>query len=136
MPKKPIPRESSIHGSLAFSELASTDPKATRTFLERTFAWSFESVAFPMGEYLSFRTPGGGRGGVRPAAPKEAPGSMNYVLVQDLDAATKKIKRAGGEIVLPRVDVPGMGSFFWFRVPGGPIMACWQDAPAATPEED
>ena len=56
--------------------------------------------------------------------------------VQDLDAATTKIKRAGGEIVLPRVDVPGMGSFFWFRVPGGPIMACWQDAPAATPEED
>ena len=136
MAKKPTKQESSTHGTLAFSELASTDPGATRSFLERTFGWSFESVTFPMGEYLSFTTPGGGRGGVRPVAPKEVPGSMNYVLVQDLDAATTKIKRAGGEIVLPRVDVPGMGSFFWFRVPGGPIMACWQDAPAATSEEE
>ena len=136
MSKKPTKQESSTHGTLAFSELTSTDPKATRSFLERTFGWSFESVAFPMGEYLSFKTPGGGRGGVRPAGPKEVPGSMNYVLVRDLDAAITKIKRAGGEIVLPRVDVPGMGSFFWFRVPGGPIMACWQDAPAATHEEE
>src|SRR6267143_3234541 len=104
MAKKTTKHESSTHGTLAFSELASTDPKATRSFLERTFGWSFESVTFPMGEYLSFKTPGGGRGGVRPVAPKEAPGSMNYVLVLDLDAATTKIKRAGGEIVLPRVD--------------------------------
>ena len=55
---------------------------------------------------------------------------MNYVRVDDLDGASRKIVRAGGEIVLPRVDIPGMGSFFWFRIPGGPILAAWQDAPA------
>ena len=53
---------------------------------------------------------------------------MNYILVEDLDAAEKKIKDLGGEIVLPRVDVPEMGSFFWFKVPGGPLLACWEDA--------
>src|SRR3989449_11695869 len=112
MSKKPTKQESSTHGTLAFSELTSTDPKATRSFLERTFGWSFESVAFPMGEYLSFKTPGGGRGGGRPVAPREGPGSMNYVLVQDLDAATTKIKRAGGEVGPPRVDSPPSGRFF------------------------
>src|SRR3989475_12501360 len=94
MAKKPTTQESSTHGTVAFSELASTDPKATRSFLERTFGWAFESVTFPMGEYLSFKTPGGGRGGVRPAGPKEVPGSMNYVRVEDLDAAGARTKRA------------------------------------------
>lgn len=37
MAKKPTKQDSSMRGTLAFSELASTDPKATRSFLERTF---------------------------------------------------------------------------------------------------
>ena len=113
---------------MAFTELASSDPEATRRFLEKIFGWSFESVKMLGGEYLSFSAPGG-RGGIRPTQPKERPNSTNYVRVQDLDIALTKIKAAGAEVVLPRVDVPGMGSFFWFRIPGGPIMACWQDAP-------
>ena len=76
------------------------------------------------------------QGGIRPTQPKEAPGSTNYVRVPDLDAALQRVKSAGGEVVLPRVDVPQMGSFFWFRVPGGPVMACWQDAPEIRREED
>lgn len=54
---------------------------------------------------------------------------MNYVRVPDLEIAQHKIQELGGKIVLPRTDIPNMGSFFWFRVPSGPIMACWQDAP-------
>src|SRR5436309_1781774 len=88
---------------MAFSEFSSTDPAATRSFLEKVFGWRFESVKFPMGEYLSFRTPGGGQGGIRPAQAKEIPGSTSYVRVDHLDAARKKVERAGGEIVLPRV---------------------------------
>ncbi|TLZ73190.1 MAG: VOC family protein [Methanobacteriota archaeon] len=114
--------------TMAFTELASSDPEATRRFLEKIFGWSFESVKMLGGEYVSFAAPGG-RGGIRPTQPKERPNSTNYVRVPDLDIALTKIKTAGAEVVLPRVDVPGMGSFFWFRIPGGPIMACWQDAP-------
>ena len=114
---------------MAFAELSSTDPAATQRFLRRVFGWTFTSVKYPMGTYRSFRTADGGQGGVRPARAGEVPGNLNYVLVKDLDASRLRIERAGGEIVLPRVDVPGMGSFFWFRLPGGPILACWQDAP-------
>lgn len=114
---------------MAFMELASTDPKATRAFLEKVFGWDFEAVKMPMGEYLSYETPKGERGGIRPTQPRETPSSMNYIKVQDLARAEERIRRSGGEIVLARVDLPGMGSFFWFRVPGGPIMACWQDSP-------
>src|SRR6267143_2857242 len=136
MAKRKIVQAKTTDGTMAFSELSSTDPAATRNFLEKVFAWRFESVKFPLGEYLSFEAPGGGRGGVRPVQAKEIPGSMSYVRVDDLDAASRKIERAGGSIVLPRVDVPGMGSFFWFRIPGGPILAAWQDAPALPEERD
>jgi uncharacterized protein len=136
MARKTDPKETDGEGTMAFSELSSTDPAATRKFLERVFSWRFQSVQFPMGEYLSFRTPGSGQGGIRATQEKETPGSLNYVRVLDLDAARTKIERAGGEIVMPRVDVPGMGSFFWFRVPGGPVLAAWQDSPALPQERD
>ena len=32
-------------------------------------------------------------------------------------------------MLMPIVDVPRTGRFFWFKVPGGPILAAWQDAP-------
>lgn len=124
---KTVPRR--IIGAIAHTELASSDPAASRKFLEKVFDWSFEKVQMPAGEYFSFQTPGGTRGGVRATQNQEHPASINYILVDNLDEVTLKIKRAGGEIVLPRVDVPEMGSFLWFKVPGGPIMACWQDAP-------
>jgi len=121
-------RDRPPEGGLAFTELASQDPKATRKFLEAVFGWRFESVQMPMGEYLSYRTPDG-QGGVRPTRPEEAPSSLAYVRVSNLLEARRRIEAAGGAIVLPPVTVPAMGSFFWFQVPGGPVLACWQDAP-------
>ena len=125
-----------VPGVPAFTELASRDPAATRKFLEKVFGWTFETRQMPQGEYLSYTTGGGGQGGIRPTQPKEPPGSTNYIRVPDLDAAQQKIKAAGGDIVLARVDVPQMGSFFWFRIPGGPVMACWQDAPGVIRKEE
>lgn len=116
-------------GSLDFVELSSDDPQATRRFLESVFGWRFQSRAMPEGEYLAYQAPGGGRGGIRPTRASEPPTSLSYVRVSDLGRAQAQVTGAGGKIVLPRVDVPGMGSFFWFQVPGGPILACWQDAP-------
>src|SRR5207302_7239918 len=66
MAKRKTARAESTDGTMAFSELSSTDPVATRIFLEKVFAWRFESLKFPLGEYLSFQAPGGGRGGTRP----------------------------------------------------------------------
>jgi uncharacterized protein len=118
----------SPEGGLAFTELASEDPQATRRFLERVFRWKFRSIRMPTGEYLSYETPDG-RGGVRPVRSAEPASSMAYIRVRDLQEAQGRVEAGGARIVLPRVDLPGMGSFFWFRVPGGPVLACWQDAP-------
>lgn len=121
----PTPKE----GGLAFTEFASEDPRATQRFLEQVFGWKFRSVEMPMGEYLACETPDG-RGGIRPARSTETPSSLAYIQVRDLEEASRRVEAAGAKIVLPRVDVPGMGCFLWFRVPGGPLLACWQDLPA------
>src|SRR5438445_13482239 len=122
MARKRISKEADRDGSMAFSEFSSTEPAVTRNFLEKVFGWRFESVKFPMAEYLSSRTPAGGQGGIRPTQAKESPGSTSYVRVDDLDAARKKIEREGREIVLPCVHVPVIGTFFWFRAPGDRII--------------
>jgi uncharacterized protein len=132
VPRRSSPGPRVRPSSLAFVELASGEPSATRQFLSKVFGWKFRTVQMPAGEYLSFRTPGGGQGGIRPTRAGEPPSSMSYVRVRDIEAARRKVERAGGTVVLPRVDVPSMGSFFWFQIPQGPIMACWKDAPAGS----
>jgi predicted enzyme related to lactoylglutathione lyase len=115
-------------GAMAFTELASTNLTETRKFLEETFGWKFDSVQMPTGQYLTFQNPAGTTVGIRSVQKSEIPGSTNYVLVKDLAEAERNVRKKGGQIVLPRTDIPGMGSFFWFKIPSGPIMACWQDA--------
>ncbi len=117
-----------VHGMMAFTELASMDTNETRRFLEEAFDWKFDAVQMPMGQYLTYRSPGGTTVGIRPAQRTEIPGSTNYVRVEDLREAEKKIRKLGGQIILSRTDIPDMGSFFWFKIPSGPVMACWQDS--------
>ena len=114
---------------MGFTELSTTDSAATREFLEKAFRWKFDEIQMPMGKYLSYRDPNGNQLGIRAAERSEAPTSMNYVRVADLEQARARVEELGGKIVLPRTDIPKMGSFFWFRIPSGPIMACWQDGP-------
>jgi uncharacterized protein len=114
--------------AIGFTELSSTDAEASRSFLEKAFHWTFQEIQMPNGRYFSYRSPEGATLGVRSTQQTEAPGSMNYVRVGDLRQAEESVRGAGGNIILPRTDIPGMGSFFWFKIPSGPVMACWQDA--------
>jgi len=128
MTKRP-PSQHPQAGTISFTELSSTDSEASRTFLEKAFDWKFQEVEMPKGRYLTYSAPDGNMLAIRPSQHSEAPASMNYIRVKDLGEAEKHVQALGGTIILPRTDIPGMGSFFWFRIPAGPIMACWQDAP-------
>lgn len=118
-----------VIGMIAHTELASTDPDATRKFIEKVFKWTMEEAVTPSGTIVRYQTPGGAQGSIRGTGPKEVPATTNYVLVEDIEETAEAVKEAGGEIIMPIVDVPKMGRFFWFKVPGGPILAAWQDLP-------
>ena len=128
MARSKKPNLERVVGMLAHTELASTDPEATRRFLEKVFKWNLDEINTPNGKLIRYQTPGGARGSIRGTRPKEAPTTINYILVEDIESTANIIERSGGEILMPVVDVPHMGRFFWFKVPGGPMLAAWQDA--------
>lgn len=81
---------------MAFTELASTNPGETRQFLEETFGWKFDAVQMPTGSYLTFQNPKGTTVGIRTAQKSETLGGTNYVLVDDLDEAERRVRKKGG----------------------------------------
>ncbi len=68
---------------------------------------------------------GGGLTGSFPGIPK---GVVNYVLVDDIEAAVEKIEAAGGSIVVPKTEIPGFGEMAHFADPEGNHMAIWKSA--------
>jgi hypothetical protein len=113
-------------GALCWTEIRSTDEGATRKFLGDVFGWAFEPMESPGGQIHTWRTPGGDLGHIA-GADAEGPGALDYLLVDDIDAAAQAVQAAGAEILVPRQDMP-MGSFIVFTAPGGLRMAAWQNA--------
>lgn len=114
-------------GGIFHTEFRSSDPAATRGFLANLFGWDFQDGPSP--EYSILAAPGGHAGHIGPVpADDERPSATNYVLVDNLDATMAAIESNGGQIVSPRQDIPGQGSFVWFMAPGGIVMVAWQHA--------
>ena len=118
-------------GAIVHHDYFSADPAATQKFFERLFGWKFQ--AFDE-SYALFEGPAGTTGGVsKPTMEGQPPSSLNYVLVESLAATVKKAKAEGAQIVVERQDVPDMGAFAVFLVPGGIVQGVWEplmDAPS------
>ncbi len=52
-----------------------------------------------------------------------------YAQVDDLDTYIKKAQSLGGKLMVPPVEVPGMGHFAWITDPEGTIFGLWKAAP-------
>jgi uncharacterized protein len=113
----------------AFLEMSSDDLVSTRRFLESVFGWRFAPSSPAPSEEFEFEMPDGGQGKLRSVPSMDRPDRIDRIRVYDIQAALERGQRAGGTLVLPRVEAPGLGSFFAMRIPGGPIITCWQSAP-------
>ena len=115
-------------GSVVHVELASKDPAATRKFMDAVFGWKFKKEEMGDGpEYWTFVAGNGPGGGVtEPMGPSAAPGTLNYVLVDSVDAAVKKISSHGGKILMPKSEIPKVGWFAVYEAPGGIVQAIYQ----------
>src|SRR3989442_15674893 len=132
-PKKRSPRQSSrssppshvptrgLYGWITATELASSDPAATKAWCAKVMGWTFKP-SFPMlggGEYHLFAYSDKGGGGIRPNNPPEVPGSIPYVHVADTRAAFEKALREGAEEMLPPERVMEGVTIAIVRAPGG-----------------
>jgi len=87
----------------------------------------------PMGEdTYTLIDPGntkeGGVGGgmMKLPAPDVPPHWMAYVLVDDVEASTAKVKELGGEIIKEVTEIPGMGAFSVIKDPTGAVLGLWE----------
>lgn len=112
-------------GTIVHCELYSDDPSATKKFYESVFGWKFREI--PNAGYWIIKAPERPHGGLlqRRASPKPGgfnpPATLNYIYVKSVDEAAKKIVAAGGKILVPKYEIPGMGFFSVFQAPGGVV---------------
>jgi len=121
-------------GDWCHIEFLTGDVERSKAFYGSVFNWEFDAI--PGTDYVNVRTSedgiDGGIGGLaqatgtRPPAPN---GVFAYLLAPDMDATIAAIERVGGEIVIPKTDVMGMGEFAHFRDPDGNLIGLWRDAP-------
>lgn len=109
-----------INGWITHTDLASTDPAATKAWCQKVLNWTFTST-FPgdHGDIHLFAYSEKGGGGIRPIEPPELPGSIPYVHVPDAHAAFVKAVREGAQEMLSPTRVMEGVTIAIVRAPGG-----------------
>lgn len=112
-----------VYGHITHTDLASSDPAATRRWCETVLGWSFrDPFPSPVGEYHLFAYSDAGGGGVRAVADGERPGATPTVHVPDADAAYAAALAEGAEsLQAPSSVMPG-ARVAQVREPGGVVI--------------
>ncbi len=126
------------HGSFHWNELMTHDVEKAKAFYADCLDWTFDGMPMPDGTYWIIKVGEDFMGGLIEMTPErgfpaDAPTTwMSYIEVDDIDARLKKVADAGGEILRPAFDMPGVGRIALLRdAVGAPIG--WI-TPAACPE--
>jgi predicted enzyme related to lactoylglutathione lyase len=117
-------------------ELPVNDVARAKKFYSETFGWVLTDM--PEMNYVMVqtgaldekrmpKTPGVIGGGITKrnnilSAPSFA------INVTDIDAATEKLKAAGGTVVKEKMSVGDMGFMIYFKDPEGNVISLWQNA--------
>ena len=110
-----------LYGWITHTDLASSDPAATKEWCAKVLGWTFKPP-FPMpggGQMHLFAYSEQGGGVVRRNNPPEQPGSLPYVHVEDAYAAFDAALREGAEEMLPPTRVMEGVTVAIVRAPGG-----------------
>lgn len=109
-------------------ELSSTDVNKAKDFYGKLFSWKMEDMPMPEGTYTLINAGEGTGGGMMKQMIPGAPSMwMAYVDVDDVEAATKKAKSLGANVVKDKTDVKDMGWFSIITDPTGAMLGLWQN---------
>jgi predicted enzyme related to lactoylglutathione lyase len=101
-------------------EIRSSDPDATRAFYGKLFGWTFPDGGIPGYSYVETGVDGALPGGISPVQ-GGTPLVTFFVGVEDVAKTLKEAERAGGRVVQPATDVPGV-RFGLFADPFGQVV--------------
>ena len=113
------------HGAFSWSELMTKDAGKATEFYGQLLGWTFEKMDMPQGPYHVIKvgdTSVGGIMGPVPGAPPMPPAWGCYVTVSDVDAAAARVGALGGSVLVPPMDIPGVGRFTVIQDPQGAML--------------
>jgi predicted enzyme related to lactoylglutathione lyase len=98
-------------------EIPADDVEKLRKFYSGLFGWKIEKMPGPV-EYWGIATvpvnekgmpqrPGVNGGMMKRQNPEHKP--VNYIAVESVDEYVKKIEALGGRVIVPKMEVPGIG---------------------------
>ncbi len=117
------------HGAFSWSELMTSDPTAAAAFYGPLFGWRIEAMDMGGGPYHVLKVGDSAVGGIM-KTPAEAgpmpPAWGCYVTVADVAATAAQATALGGKVVVPAMDVPGVGRMAVIADPQGAMLSVMQ----------
>ena len=97
------------HGALSLNQLNTTDPDAASAFYSELFGWRFEEFAGGPAPYWGIYRGERVNGGMMPMPPDQPapPHWLVYFGIDDIDTGAERIGSSGGQLLVPKMDVPG-----------------------------
>jgi predicted enzyme related to lactoylglutathione lyase len=117
--------ESAMPNPFCHVELNTTDVTKAKDFYRRLFDWKFEDM--PGGDYTMIGVGEGTGGGMMKSPTPDVPSFwLAYILVDDIQAATRKAQSLGATVIKDVTPVMGAGSFSVLADPTGAHFALWK----------
>ena len=117
-------KERAVSNPFCHVELNTTDVKKAKDFYGQLFNWKLEDIP---GDYTMIGVGEGTGGGMMKNPIPGAPSFwLSYVLVDDIESATKKAKSLGAQVMK---DVTQVGEFGWLSIiadPTGAHLGLWK----------
>lgn len=111
-------------GSMAWSELLTSDPSGAEAFYTELFGWEAMTTEMPTGPYSCFfraGVPESGMMKLRPEWGEVPPHWVVYFAVEDCDDSVSRAVSLGARAIVPATDVPEVGRFAWLADPCGAV---------------
>lgn len=100
--------------SITHFEIPADDLGRARRFYSDLFGWNIEQAPGPAEYYFiqttNFQGGPGLSGGLRQRQHPQQQ-IMNYIDTPSIDEATAKVQQLGGQVIVPKTEIPGMGFF-------------------------
>jgi predicted enzyme related to lactoylglutathione lyase len=108
-------------------EFWSDDPDRASRFYQEVFDWQIRTLPDLNYHLVETGGTGGINGGIMKPQRGPWPGKLTfYIDVDDLDKYARKIRDAGGKIIVDKMDVSGVGQLSLFEDPDGRVLGMWK----------
>jgi uncharacterized protein len=116
------------HGVPSWVDIGVPDLDQAAAFYSGLFGWECPPGPEEAGGYRVCTLKGQPVAGIGPQQNPGPPVWASYVNVDRADAIVANVTEAGGQVMIPPMDVMGLGTMAYFVDPAGAVFAIWQAA--------